>query len=288
MKRINIIISALAISALAASCTKESPSKSEVEAGFPNRFQGEIPEVSFSATPSGDAKFDAKTFEIYVDTKVTVSGLGDNLDKVVIGIISSQKADFSNPKSTSLEISEDGTYDVRALVNANNTNYLQASVSTPYGCSYSEAVKVSVSDVPFYAKLVGKWEGVVTSLVTEDEYTSTITILPDKKDPENVCYVCDIEPLYAIEGEYTYEDTGLNIIQASIDAENQQIVIATGSDMTLGGPLFFATDLEGKVVGQATLKLSADGSSLVRAEAFYTVAGGKPENWYSPAEYKKK
>ena len=49
MKRINIIISALAISVLAASCAKESPSKSEVEAGFPNRFQGEIPEVSFSA-----------------------------------------------------------------------------------------------------------------------------------------------------------------------------------------------------------------------------------------------
>ena len=82
MKRINIIISALAISALAASCAKESPSKSEVEAGFPNRFQGEIPEVSFSA---GKATIDDKTYSIYVDTKVTVSGLGDNLDKVVIG-----------------------------------------------------------------------------------------------------------------------------------------------------------------------------------------------------------
>ena len=86
----------------------------------------------------------------------------------------------------------------------------------------------------------------------------------------------------------TYEKTKYNVIQASIDAENQQIVIATGSDMTLEGRLFYATDLEGKVVGQATLKLSADGSSLVRAEAFYTVAEGEPEDWYSPAEYKKK
>ena len=58
--------------------------------------------------------------------------------------------------------------------------------------------------------------------------------------------------------------------------------------MTLGGLLFYATDLEGKVVGQATLKLSEDGSSLVRAEAFYTVAGEEAEDWYSPAEYKKK
>ena len=284
MKRINIIISALAISVLAASCAKESPSKSEVEAGFPNRFQGEIPKVSFSA---GKATIDDKTYSIYVDTKVTVSGLGDNLDKVVIGVISSQKADFSNPKSTSLEISEDGTYDVRVLVNANSTYYLQASVSTPYGCSYSDAVKGSAPDIPFYAKVAGKWEGVVTSLAYEDEYTSTITILPDKEDPENVCYVCDIEPYYVSKG-LTYEKTKYNVIQASIDAENQQIVIATGSDMTLGGLLFRATDLEGTVVGQATLKLSADGSSLVRAEAFYTVAEGEPEDWYSPAEYKKK
>lgn len=285
MKRINIIISALAISALAASCAKESPSKSEVEAGFPNRFQGEIPEVSFSA---GDAKFDANTFEIYADTKVTVSGLSDNLDKVVIGVISSQKADFSNPKSTSLEISEDGTYDVRVLINANSTYYLKASVSTPYGCSYSDAVEGLVPEIPFYAKVAGKWEGEVTSLAYGDEYTSTITILPDEEDPENVCYICDIEPYYAIAKGYTYEDTGLNVIQASIDAENQQIVIATGSNMTLGGRLFYATDLEGTVVGQATLKLSEDGSSLVRAEAFYTVAGGEAEDWYSPAEYKKK
>ena len=142
-------------------------------------------------------------------------------------------------------------------------------------------------NIPFYGKIGGTWKGKVTSLAYGDEYDSVISIMLDEEDPENVCYVCDIEPFYVSKG-FTYKKTGYNVIQASIDAENQQIVIATGSDMTLGGLLFYATDLEGTVVGQATLKLSADGSSLVMAEAFYIVAEGKPEDWYSPAEYKKK
>ncbi|MGN1225861.1 MAG: hypothetical protein ACI4TL_01330 [Candidatus Cryptobacteroides sp.] len=286
MKNINIIFAALAISVLAAGCSKESLSKSEVEAGFTNSYKGEIPEVSFSATPTGDAKFDVKTSAIYVETKVTVSGISEELGSVVIGVISSSKADLSNPKSTSLEVSQDGTYDLRALVNANSTCYLQASVSTPYGCTYSDAVKVSVSDVPFYSKIAGSWKGTISSLVYGDEYKNTIKIILDEDDPENVCYVCNLEPYYSNEG-YVQEE-GFNIIEAAIDNENNQIIIATGSSMTLAGRSFYASDEEGEVIEYGALVLSEDGEQLTCNEAFYTVkSDGKAEDWYGPAVYTK-
>lgn len=287
MKNIVKIASAIAFAVLAAACTKLGPSKSEVEAGFKDAYTGDIPQISFVATPSGTAKFDVETASVYIEASVTVSGVNASLGEVVIGVLSADKEDLSDAINTDMVITQDGTYDLRVNVTANQVNFLKASVSTKYGCSYSEAVKLDVSDIPFYGKIPGKWEGKVTSLALGDEYSSTLYISLDKEDPENVCYVGNIEPYYADNGN-TF-DKGLNFIKGIIDNENNQIILVTGSSMNLGGRAYYAADTEGNVYKYGTLVLSKDAKTLVREDCFFTVTkDGKAEDWYAPAKYVKK
>lgn len=287
MKNIVKIASAIAFAVLAAACTKLGPSKSEVEAGFKDAYTGDIPQISFVATPSGTAKFDVETASVYIEASVTVSGVNANLGEVVIGVLSAGKEDLSNAINTDMVITQDGTYDLKVNVTANQVNFLKASVSTQYGCSYSEAVKLDVSDIPFYGKIPGKWEGKVTSFAFGDEYSSTLSISLDKEDPENVCYVGNIDPYYADEG-YTF-DKGFNFIKGIIDNENNQIILVTGSSMNLGGRAYYAADTDGNVYKYGTLVLSKDAKTLVREDCFFTVTkDGKAEDWYAPAKYVKK
>lgn len=287
MKNIVKIASAIAFAVLAAACTKLGPSKSEVEAGFKDAYTGDIPQISFVATPSGTAKFDVETASVYIEASVTVSGVNASLGEVVIGVLSADKEDLSDAINTDMVITQDGTYDLRVNVTANQVNFLKASVSTKYGCSYSEAVKLDVSDIPFYGKIPGKWEGKVTSLALGDEYSSTLYISLDKEDPENVCYVGNIEPYFADNGN-TF-DKGLNFIKGIIDNENNQIILVTGSSMNLGGRAYYAADTEGNVYKYGTLVLSKDAKTLVREDCFFTVTkDGKAEDWYAPAKYVKK
>lgn len=287
MKNIVKIASAIAFAVLAAACTKLGPSKSEVEAGFKDAYTGDIPQISFVATPSGTAKFDVETASVYIEASVTVSGVNANLGEVVIGVLSAGKEDLSNAINTDMVITQDGTYDLRVNVTANQVNFLKASVSTQYGCSYSEAVKLDVSDIPFYGKIAGSWTGKVTSLAYGDEYSSTLSISLDKEDPENVCYVGNIEPYFADNGN-TF-DKGLNFIKGIIDNENNQIILVTGSSMNLGGRAYYAADTDGNVYKYGTLVLSKDAKTLVREDCFFTVTkDGKAEDWYAPAKYVKK
>lgn len=287
MKNTVKIASVIAFAVLTAACTKMAPSKYEVEAGFEDAYQGAIPEVSFAATPSGNAKFDIESGSIYIATKVTVSGVSATAGKIVVGVLSSEKEDFTNTQNSDLVITEDGTYEIAANVSANKVNYIKASISTQYGCSFSDVVKLNISDVPFYGKISGNWAGKVTSLAFGDEYSSNLVISLDKEDPENYCYVGNIEPYYESSGNTV--DKGLNYIKCQIDNENNQIILATGSSMNLGGRMYFASDLEGSVLDYDVLTLSEDSKSLVREAAFFTVKpDGSAEDWYGPATYKKK
>ena len=288
MKNIVKIASAIAFAVLAAACTKLGPSKSEVESGFKDAYTGDIPQISFVATPSGTAKFDVETASVYIEASVTVSGVNANLGEVVIGVLSAGKEDLSNAINTDMVITQDGTYDLRVNVTANQVNFLKASVSTKYGCSYSEAVKLDVSDIPFCGKIPGSWTGKVTSLAVKDEeFSSTLYISLDKEDPENVCYVGNIEPYFADSGN-TF-DKGVNFIKGIIDNENNQIILVTGSSMNLGGRAYYAADTEGNVYKYGTLVLSKDAKTLVREDCFFTVTkDGKAEDWYAPAKYVKK
>ena len=287
MKNTVKIASVIAFAVLAAACTKMAPSKYEVEAGFEDAYQGAIPEVSFAATPSGNAKFDIESGSVYIATKVTVSGVSAAAGKIVVGVLSSEKEDFTNTQNSDLVITEDGTYEIAANVSANKVNYIKASISTQYGCSFSDVVKLDVSDVPFYGKISGNWAGKVTSLAFGDEYSSNLVISLDKEDPENYCYVGNIEPYY--ESNEKTVDKGFNYIKCQIDNENNQIILATGASMNLGGRMYFASDLEGEVLDYDTLTLSEDANSLIRASAFYNVKpDGTAEDWYGPATYTKK
>ena len=289
MKNIVKIASAIAFAVLAAACTKLGPSKSEVEAGFKDAYTGDIPQISFVATPSGTAKFDVETASVYIEASVTVSGVNANLGEVVIGVLSAGKEDLSNAINTDMVITQDGTYDLKVNVTANQVNFLKASVSTKYGCSYSEAVKLDVSDIPFYGKIPGSWTGKVTSLAFKDEeFSSTLFISLDKEDPENVCYVGNIEPYWAEEKKQTF-DKGVNFIKGIIDNENNQIILVTGSSMNLGGRAYYAADTDGNVYKYGTLVLSKDAKTLVREDCFFTVTkDGEAEDWYAPAKYVKK
>lgn len=287
MKNIVKIASAIAFAVLAAACTKLGPSKSEVEAGFKDAYTGDLPQISFVTTPSENAKFDVETGSVYIEASVTVSGVSAKLGEVVIGVLAAGKDDLSGALNTDMVITQDGTYDLKVNVTPNQTNFLKASVSTQYGCAYSGAVKLDVSDVPFYGKIVGSWTGKVTSLRYDDEYSSTIVISLDAEDPENYCYVGNLEPYYAGEGNTV--DKGLNFVKGIIDNENNQIILVTGSSMNLGGRMYYAADTEGAVYKYGTLVLSKDAKTLVREDCFYTVTkDGKAEDWYSPAKYVKK
>ena len=287
MKNIVKIASAIAFAVLAAACTKLGPSKSEVEAGFKDAYTGDIPQISFVATPSGTAKFDVETASVYIEASVTVSGVNASIGEVVIGVLSAGKEDLSDAINTDMVVTQDGTYDLRVNVTANQVNFLKASVSTQYGCSYSEAVKLDVSDIPFYGKIAGSWTGKVTSIPYKTDYSSTLSISLDKEDPENVCYVGNIDPYYADEG-YTF-DKGFNFIKGIIDNENNQIILVTGSSMNLGGRAYYAADTDGNVYKYGTLVLSKDAKTLVREDCFFTVTkDGEAEDWYAPAKYVKK
>lgn len=288
MKKINILVSAFVISLLAAGCAKESLSKSEVEAGFPNAYKGKIPEISFEATPSGEAQFDIASGAVYVEASVTVSGITKEVGEVEIGVITSTTDDFKNTKVAGVPVTEDGTYTVRALVNANTTSYFQASISTKYGSSYSDVVTAKVSDVPFYGKIVGKWAGTMISLAYGDEYEGhTIEIILDETDYEKSCYIYDIEPYYAAEG-YNHTE-GFNIVKGIIDSENNQILIPTGSDMTLGGRQYYATNSSmDEVYDYGAFVLSEDGASLKCDTYFENLKpNGQPEDLYAPVEFSK-
>ena len=281
MKNIVRIASALALVVLAASCSKMAPSKSEVEAGFSGKYTGKLPEVAIVGTPECDAINGAVT------VKVSVTGITAELGKVVLGVLSSNKESFDDPKSGELEVSSDGTYEITGSVSANSTWYLKATASTDYGCAYSDALRVAVPDIPFFYKISGSWSGTVTSLAYGDQYTSVLEIILDDEDPENTCYVGNLEPYYASKGYVIGEE--FNYIVGTIDNENSQIILETGNSLHLGGRYYFATDAEGGVIDGDVLKLSADGGSLVRSNGFYTVTSeGEAEDWYSGAVYKKK
>lgn len=280
MKNIVRIASALALVVLAASCSKMSPSKSEVEAGFSGKYSGNLPEVAIIGTPECDA------IKGIVKVNVSVSGITEALGKVSVGVLSSSKESFNETKCGEIEVSQDGTYEISGSVSANSTWYIKATASTSYGCAYSDAIKIAVPDIPFYYKIAGTWAGSVSSLAYGDDYTSKIEIVLDEEDPENVCYVGNLEPYYVSKG-YVLEE-GFNYVTGIIDNDNSQIILATGSSFHLGGRMYFATNSDGEVLDYDVMKLSADGSSLVRENSFKTITSDyEAEDWYSPAVYKK-
>lgn len=258
-----------------ASCTKDYPSKSEVEAGF-------APITATLPTLSVDAS--AVVYDYISGTatvKMTISGLTD-LDSLSVGLLSAKENTFTNTNFTAVENPADGTFEVKASVMGNTTYYLKAAAASTIGTAYSETVEIKVPEFPFWANISGTYKGSVESLAYGDVYDSVITISLDPEDPENKCIIDNFEPYYA--GKGYNMSVGLNYVSAVIDNENKCIIMPYQSDLNLGGRWLHSFTEDGPCHG--VLTFSSDYSKISRDWEFYTVtAAGSSEDYYSTAVY---
>ncbi len=294
MKNIVKFASVIALGLALASCSKEAPGKSEVEAGF-ETFKGSLPTLTLAANPTVDAV--AGTAEV----ELTISGLDTTLDSLSVGVLSSTDPTFATSTITLVENPTDGKVKVLATVAPNKTYYLKATASCLQENSYSETLEVKVPDVPFCYKVPGTYAGTTESLAYGDAYDKhVITILKHETDVQK-CYVCDLDPYWYGQGALTAKYNWF-WVEANIDNEQQTITIPNGSDFHCTG---FKEGFEYAVLGvdesgasgvDLVFKFDPATSVLTMLNSFYTykidVSGAEEdasaaEDWYGKGVYKK-
>ncbi len=289
MKNIIKFFSVLAMGLFLASCAKEAPSKSEVEAGF-DKVVGDLPTLAVNQIAAKDVDAIAGT----ADVTFTVSGLDTDLDSLSVGLLVCAEPTFANATFYKVENPTDGTFSFKTNVSPNSTWYFKAAAAGLVGAVYSETVSVDVPDIPFYYKVNNKsFAAEIVSIAYGDAYTHKITIIPNENDPENKCIIADIEPYYAANGA-TYAKAGVNYVEATIDNENSKIIVKTGADMHLTDSktsrIFYGlNDAGSDFAATYAFTLAPDGSSLVSAGGFYTVSATdmSAEDAYTGGLYKK-
>ncbi len=232
MKKIFKYLPLIAVLALA-SCAKDAPSKSEVEAGF-DKFDGTMPEVTISSKVS---EIDA--LEGYAVVELTYSGLSqDGLANLSAGALSDSDPTFLNASFTKLESPSDGTAMLKVKVSANKTYYVRGVVAFDGGTSYSDVLEVKVPDVPFYAKVPGTYSGAANSYWGND-YTLSVQVVSDPEDKTKVL-VYNLDAYFVSKG-YTAAK-GYNIYSGTIDEENLCIVVESGQ------PTGYVSSSQGAIV----------------------------------------
>lgn len=268
-----------------ASCVKDAPSKSEVESSF-KKYDGELPTVSIKATPK-----EINAIDGYVAVEVTFTGLYDDLSALSVGVLSDTdptfKSAFFTPagKDASGKF-VDGTFTINARVLPNRTFYIRGVAASNEGTSYSEVMTVAVPDIPFYLKVLGTYTSTLYSNAGKEDLSCSITIIRDENDPENSCFVADIEPYWAGEG-YTYKATNgaLNYCQATIDNDANTITIADGADIHFAGRIIRGFDsakfADSKYYAPVVFRLAENGSDLALDNGFMTITSdGQAEDAY--------
>lgn len=279
MKNIAKFVSVLMIAFAMASCVKEAPSKSEVEAGF-EKVTKTLPTVSVSV-----ASVTYNYLQSAAEVELTVTGL-TNLENLSVGVLSTTDPTFTNTNFAKVESPADGTVKILAKVAGNTTNYFKAVAASTEGTVYSEAVELNVPEFPFWVGIPGTYQGVVESMAYGDQYESTIKIVLDSEDYENKCYIYGFEPYWSSQG-YDYTVGTYNFVEAVIDNENKAVIIPYGSDLNLAGRWLHIFTEEGRCHGALTF--SSDYSKITQAWEFYTVkADGSAEDYYGAAVYKRK
>ncbi len=287
MKNIVKFISVLALGLTLASCAKEAPSKSEVEAGF-EQVEATLPQLTL-----GQTTVDAVAGKAEVE--LTISGYSGNLS---VGVLSSDDPNFKTSSFAKVESPSNGTVKVTVKVTPNSTYYLKASAGSPEtGSVYSATISLEVPDVPFWAKVAGTYSGNIESLAYGEAYTSVLTIISHPEDPQNKCYIGDVEPYYAAAGNSFAASGGkLNYVEATIDNENNTLTIAVGANMHLANSatkyrVFGGLNEEGSAFAPYVFKLAADGTSLIATQSYYTMlidnGAQSAEDWYSGGTYVK-
>lgn len=224
--------------------------------------------------------------------EVTFTGLYDDLSALSVGVLSDTDPTFRNASFTpaSRDASGkfvDGTFTINARVNPNRTCYIRGVAASNEGTSFSEVMTVAVPDIPFHLKVLGKtFKGTLYSNAGKEDIECTITIIRDEKDPENSCFVADIEPYYAGEG-YTYKASNgaLNYCQATIDNDANTITIANGADIHLAGRTIRGLDSakfeDAEYFAPVVFRLAENGSDLALDNGFMTITSdGQGEDAY--------
>lgn len=262
----------LAAAIALASCTKDAPSKSEVEAGFA-KYDGPMPTVTISDKAESDPMAGKATVE------VTFTGLSNELKGLSFGVLSDTDPTFADAKFTKLVDLADGTVKVDAKVSAGKTNYIRGVVAFEGGTVFSDVLEVAVADVPFYTKIPGKYTGEIYSYGTEEDITVTWTIVADTADPEHKCRIYGIEPYYYSKGYGKDTNKKLNSVEGVIDPEARTITIKDRSYISLSTSTddYFVRGVDAPKVSDAeyyadlVLQLDADCLSFNLVNGFQTI-----------------
>ncbi len=251
MKKIVKYLPLIAVLALA-SCTKDAPSKSEVEEGF-SKFEGTMPEVTISSTVS-----EINALAGYAVVDVTYSGLSqDGLSNLSVGVLSDTDPTFINAEFTKVSSPADGTVKVKAKVSANKLCYIRGVVAFDGGTSYSDVIEVKVPDIPFYAKVAGhKFTcATVTSGAYGDEYNNVSILVELEGDSTEECRVWGMEVYYNSKGGYGQNTAStLNSALGVIDNENSTITIPAYSYLYLAtaSNYYFISGLDAPTYDEAS------------------------------------
>ena len=239
------LIAALAL----ASCAKDAPSKSEVEAGF-SKFEGTMPEVTISSVVG---EIDALAG--YATVEVTYSGLSqDGLSNLSVGVLSDTDPTFLNASFTKVESPADGAVSVKAKVSANKICYIKGVVAFDGGTSYSDVLEVKTPDVPLYAKVDGyKFTcPAITSGAYGDEYENISILVELEGDSTEECRIWGMEVYYNSKGYGRTTASSFGSAVGVIDNEKGTITIPAFSylNMQNGAAYYFITGLDAPTFGE--------------------------------------
>lgn len=277
MKKIFKYLPVVAVLAFA-SCSKDAPSKSEVEAGF-DSFDGVLPTVTIAASAT-----EVNPVAGYASVELTFSGLtAEALDSLSVGLLADTDSTFANATFTATE-PVDGSVVLKGKVTPNSTCYLRGVVASLQGTVFSDVVKVEVPDIPFYQKIVGQWGATVVSGYDDTEYENIIHIVADETSPEGLCLIYGIDPFLFSQGIGVNTQSPVNVVKAMIDNDKCTLTIANQSLLfaTAGASYYFVgfdapSAEEAEDFANLVISLTEDGKGLYIENGFglLSVAGGE-------------
>ncbi len=268
MKNILKYLPVVAVLAFA-SCSKDAPSKSEVEAGF-DTFDGVLPTVTIAASAT-----EVNPVAGYASVELTFSGLSvEVLDSLSVGLLADTDSTFANATFTATE-PVDGSVVLKGKVTPNTTCYLRGVAASIQGTVFSDVIKVEVPDIPFYQKVIGQWGATVISEYDDTEYDNVISIVPDETNPEGLCLIYGIDPFLFSKGLGTNTKSAANVVKALIDNDKCTLTIANQSLLyAAGGAYYYFVGFDTTSIDTAEgftnlmISLTEDGRGLYIENAF--------------------
>lgn len=268
MKKIFKYLPVVAVLAFA-SCSKDAPSKSEVEAGF-DTFDGVLPTVTIAASAS-----EVNPAAGYVSVELTFSGLtAETLDSLSVGLLADTDSTFANASFTEAD-PVDGSVVLKGKATPNSTCYLRGVAASIQGTVFSDVIKVEVPDIPFWQKISGQWGATIVSEADDSEYDNIISIVPDEKNPEGLCLIYGIDPFLFSQGLGVNTQSTANVVKALIDNDKCTLTIANQSLLFSGGSAsYFLVGFDSSSVDTAedfadlVISLTEDGKGLYIENGF--------------------